>query len=116
MVGTKAVCLTSVQRGPVIYCLLRAFHLFNDADAISDYVYSSNLSLTSAVDGSGWSAPRPGRFTAGKETWYHLYRRLDGPQGQSGRLRKILPPRPVQPIANRSESLDAISKLWAPER
>jgi len=25
--------------------------------------YSSTLSLTSALDGSGWSTPRPGSFT-----------------------------------------------------
>ena len=31
--------------------------------------YSSTLSLTSALDGSGCSTPRPGRFTAGKQTW-----------------------------------------------
>jgi hypothetical protein len=36
----------------------------------------------------GWSAPRPGRFTPGK-TRYPLYRRLGGPQGRSGRVRKI---------------------------
>ena len=29
-------------------------------------MYSSTLSLTSALDGSGWSTPRPGRFTPGK--------------------------------------------------
>ena len=27
--------------------------------------YSCTLSLTSALDGSGWSSPRPGRFTPG---------------------------------------------------
>jgi hypothetical protein len=27
--------------------------------------YSSTLSLTSALDGGGWSTPRPGRFTPG---------------------------------------------------
>jgi hypothetical protein len=27
--------------------------------------YSSTLSLTSALDGDGWSAPRPGYFTPG---------------------------------------------------
>ena len=27
----------------------------------------------------GWSAPRSGRFTPGKETRYSLYRRLGGP-------------------------------------
>jgi hypothetical protein len=31
----------------------------------------------------------PGHFTPSKETWYPLYMRLDGPQGQSGRVRKI---------------------------
>jgi hypothetical protein len=29
--------------------------------------YSSALSLTSSVDGRGWSTPRPGRFTPGKD-------------------------------------------------
>jgi len=29
--------------------------------------YSSTLSLTSALDGGGWSAPCPGRFTPGKD-------------------------------------------------
>jgi hypothetical protein len=28
-----------------------------------EYRYSSNLSLTSALDEGGWSTPRPGRFT-----------------------------------------------------
>jgi hypothetical protein len=39
----------------------------------------------------GWSAPRSGRFTPGK-TRYPLYRRVGGPQGRSGRVRKISPP------------------------
>ena len=30
-------------------------------------MYSSTLSLTSAQDGGGWSTPRPGRFTPGKD-------------------------------------------------
>ena len=46
--------------------------------------------------------PRPGSCTPGKETRYPLYRRLDEPQGRSGRVRKISPtpgfdPRTVQP-------------------
>jgi hypothetical protein len=53
----------------------------------------------------GWLAPRPGRFTPGKETRYPPYRRLGGPQRRSGRLRKISPPpgfdpRTVQPVAS----------------
>ena len=38
-----------------------------------------------------WLAPRPGRFTPGKETRYPLYRRLGGPHGRSGRVWKISP-------------------------
>jgi hypothetical protein len=30
-------------------------------------MYSSTLPSTSALDGGGWSTPRPGRFTPGKE-------------------------------------------------
>jgi hypothetical protein len=53
----------------------------------------------------GWLAPRPGRFTPGKETRYPFYSRLGGPQGRSGRLRKISPPPgfdppTVQPVAS----------------
>ena len=53
---------------------------------------SSTLSVTSATDGGWWSTPRAGRFTSGKPR-YSLYKRLGGPQGWSGRVRKIsLPP------------------------
>jgi hypothetical protein len=50
--------------------------------------YSSTLYLTSALDGSGWSTPHPGRFTPSKEIRYPFYRRLGGPHGRSGRVRK----------------------------
>jgi hypothetical protein len=48
----------------------------------------------------------PAALPPGKETRYPLYRRLGGPQGRSGRLRKISPPpgidpRTVQPVASR---------------
>ena len=71
----------------------------------------STLSLTSAIDGGGWSTPRPGRFIRGKDSRYSRNRRLGGPQGPSGRLRKISltpgfdpPNRPA-----RSESLYRLS-------
>jgi hypothetical protein len=55
----------------------------------------------------GWSAPRPGRFTFGKEARYPMSRRLGGPLGRSGRVRKISTPTgirsPDRPA--RSESL-----------
>jgi hypothetical protein len=54
----------------------------------------------------GGSTPRPALSTLGKEIRYPLYRRLGGPQSQSGWERKILPqqgfdPRTVQPVASR---------------
>ena len=50
--------------------------------------------------------PHPSRFTPAKEARYPLYRRLGGPQGRSGRVRKISPPpgfdsRNAQPVASR---------------
>jgi hypothetical protein len=44
-------------------------------------------------EGIGWLAPRPGRFTAGKETRYPLYRTLGGPQGRLDGCRKSRPHR-----------------------
>ena len=55
-------------------------------------MYSSTLSLTSALDGGGWLTPRPGRFIPGKRTRYPFYRRPGEAQGRSGRVRKISPP------------------------
>jgi hypothetical protein len=49
---------------------------------------NSTFSLTLALDGGGWSTPRPGCFTR-----YPLYRRLGRPQGRSGLVLKISPPR-----------------------
>jgi len=68
--------------------------------------YISTLSLTSLLDGGGWSTPRRGRFTPWKEIRYPSYKRLGGPQARSGRVRKISPtpefdPRTVQPVASR---------------
>jgi hypothetical protein len=44
-------------------------------------LYKSTVSLTSALDGGGWSTPRSGRFAPGGDTWYPLYRWLGEPQG-----------------------------------
>jgi len=50
------------------------------------------------------SALRPGRSSAPGKTRYPLYRRMGGPQGQSGQVRRILPPpgfdpQTVRPVA-----------------
>ena len=59
-----------------------------------------------SLDEVGWLTPRPGHFSHGKETQYPLYKGLGGPQGRSGRVRKISPPpefdpRTVQLVASR---------------
>ena len=41
--------------------------------------------MTVALEGGEWSAARPGRTLPPGKTWHPLYRRLCGPQGQSGR-------------------------------
>ena len=67
--------------------------------------YSSTLSLTSALDeGGGWSTRRPGRFTTGDKTRCPLYMRLGGPQGRSGRARKILAPTGIRSLDRSSRS------------
>jgi hypothetical protein len=68
-------------------------------------MYSSTLSLISALRGGGWSTPRPSRFTPGKNR-HSLYRRLGGPRGRSVLVQNISPslgfdPRTVQPVARR---------------
>jgi len=62
--------------------------------------------LTSTLEGGEGSASRPGRTLLPGKTRYPLYRRLGGPQGRSGQVRKISPPpgfhtRNVQPIGSR---------------
>ena len=62
--------------------------------------------MTTALEGGEGPASRPGRFLYPGKTRYALYRRLGGPQGRSGQVRKISPqtgfdPRIVQPVASR---------------
>jgi hypothetical protein len=53
--------------------------------------YNATLSLTSALDGMGGQRHAPAALPQGN-TRYPLYRRLGGPQGRSGLVRKISPP------------------------
>ena len=45
---------------------------------------------------------RPRRLYPEKETWYPLYRRLSGPRGRSGKLRKISSPPEFEPRTDQS--------------
>jgi hypothetical protein len=65
--------------------------------------YNSTLSLTSALDGGVCSMPRPGRLFPRERPVTHCIGCCVGPQGRSGRVRKISSPpgfdlRTVQPL------------------
>jgi len=63
--------------------------------------------LTSGLEGGEGSVSRPNRPLPRGKTQYPLYRRLGGPQGRSGQVRKVSPPPPgfdprtVQPVGSR---------------
>jgi hypothetical protein len=82
-------------------------------DTEGEYGCNSTLSLTSALDGGGWSMPRPGRFTPAEETRYPLYRRLCGPQGRSGWVLKTSPPSGIL-TPKRPTRIESLSRLRYP--
>ena len=62
--------------------------------------------MTTALEGGEGSASRPGRSLPPGKTRYPLYRRMCGPQGRYGQVRKISPPPgfdllTLQPLASR---------------
>jgi hypothetical protein len=61
--------------------------------------------MNMVLEGGEGSDSRPGRYLLPGKTQYQLYRRLGGPQGQSGQVQKILPPpgfdpQTIQPVAS----------------
>ena len=60
--------------------------------AMKTHRKSSTLSFTCTIDEGVWLTPHSGRFTPGKETRSPIHRRLGGPRGRSGRVRKNLHP------------------------
>jgi len=62
--------------------------------------------MTSALEGSEWSAARLGRTLPSGKTRYPFYSRLGGLQGRSGRAENLVPTgirsRTVQPVVSRS--------------
>ena len=65
--------------------------------------YSSTLTLTLALDGDGWSTPRFGHFTSGKERRYPFYGRPGGPraslEGENFRPQPEFDPRTIHSVA-----------------
>jgi hypothetical protein len=72
--------------------------------------YSFTLSLTSALEGGGWSALLPGRFTPGKKI---RYRRLGGPRE---RVRYIPPPSVFELRTCPANSIESLYRLRYPGR
>ena len=70
-------------------------------------MYSYTLPSTSALDGGGWSTPRPGRFTPGKDPVPIVYEAWWAPGPVWTDAENLAPPpqgfdpRTVQPVANR---------------
>ena len=58
--------------------------------------YRFTLSISSALYGCRWSKPCSGRFSPRKKSGTQ-YRKLGGPQGRYGRVRKISPPTSIRP-------------------
>ena len=60
--------------------------------------------MTAALEGSEWSAARPGRTLPPGKSRYPFYRRLGGPQGRYGRAENLVPTgirsRTVQPVVS----------------
>jgi hypothetical protein len=102
--GVKFSCITyfaSIRRA----CSLCTFTPTAGHEGPEGEMYSPTLSLTSALDGVGGQRHAPAALTLGK-TRCPLYRRLGGPHGRSGRVRKISPTpgfdsRTVQPVVRR---------------
>ena len=71
-----------------------------------EQMYSSTLPSTSVLDVEGGQRYAPAAFPPPGKTLYPVYRRLCGPQGRFGMVRKISPPtgvdpQTVQPVAGR---------------
>ena len=69
-------------------------------------MYSSTLPSTSALDGGGWSTPRPGRLTPLERTGAHCTESWVGPRAGVDGWGNTRPPpgfdpRTVQPVASR---------------
>jgi len=61
--------------------------------------------MTTALEGGEWSAAHRGHTLRPGKTRYPFYRKLSGPQGQSGRAENLVPTgirsRTVRPIVSR---------------
>ena len=107
MIYTSYCHMIEISITYVLYKVGR-FHPFTGHEGPQgEQRYSSTLfQMTSALEGGKRSASRPGSTLPPGKTWYPLYRRLGGPQGWSGLVRKISPHWDLIP---RPSSLQAVA-------
>jgi len=90
--------------------LLHSGTSFKNFDIVNSFelcyitiTWKGKVKVTAALEGGEWSAARPGRTLPPEKIRYPFYRRLDGPQGRSGRAENLVPTgirfRTVQPVA-----------------
>ena len=92
---------------------------FTLEQAVGNQRYISTLSLTSALDGgSGVNATSQPLYPRERDFFYPLYRRVGGPQGRSGQVRKIADPTAIRPPDRpaRSESLQVLGCKQAQQK
>jgi hypothetical protein len=94
--------------------LLKNYGNYNNALTLQKEPHLPNIDLGTR---RGWVVNVPPRppLPLGK-TWYPLYRRLGGPQGRSGQVRKISPPNSIRSpdVPARSESLYRPGVIYGP--
>ena len=93
--GDRCVGLTTYHPCSAERQEIRGLNLPGPPWAISTPCCGRDLYLY--LNENWWSASRPGRFTPENEP-YPLYREMGGPQGRSGRLRKISPSTGIQSL------------------
>ena len=106
--------LVLVQIIQMFYVVM--FHPFTGHEGPQgEYRYSSTLFQTSALEGGEGSASRPGHTLPPGKTRYPLYRRLGGPQGRSGLVRKISPHRDSIPGPSSPQAVSIPTELPGPK-
>jgi len=90
-------CINCIKSAP-LYRHWGSVQAVRPIGGVEVYLYSF---LTTALDGGEGSASHPGRCLPPGKTRYPLYRRLGGPQGWSGQVRKISSPPGFDPVATR---------------
>ena len=109
----QAIYVLYLKIQKVKYTLVQEFRLCTGRTAYRGVEVQLYSFMTMALEGGEGSASHSGRSLSPGKTWYLLHRRLGGPQGRSGQVRKISPPTGIRSPArpSRSQSLYRLSYM-----